>query len=463
MSHEPLPFAELLQRFRRTVNVTDIRGLILLGSGQPQTAALLIGALNPERTAFLLTDFARGKFAEIPRLLAEANHITGPLRCDPAAWLCPDGEHADTLSVYVGLKTVLEQWRDLPLDTIAVDLTGGKSTMTVGLTKAAHVLGLCEVYVNAEYAENRPLDGTQFLDAPPDPYAFFGDLKAAEARRLFASHDYVGACRIFDELRRSTITRQSDGYAALARLAEAYAAWDAFDIPSAWNGLRQLLDTDASSAMLLPLKSVLEAQAAALEQLHTDGVQLARQKGPALDLLRDPDRVLPILGSLHMNALRRQDQGRYDVAALLRYRCLELIAQQRLATYGVLSERPCFNQAQQSIPDLEDCYRQVTVAQGRRRFFGLPDRAFGLFVGYMLLAAIDDPLVRGYDIGRIEQRTEARNKSILAHGYRLISEDEYGLFSEVVEDMLNRFFAIINVDRAAWESCYRFVSLEGVV
>jgi CRISPR-associated protein (TIGR02710 family) len=204
-------------------------------------------------------------------------------------------------------------------------------------------------------------------------------------------------------------------------------------------------------------------QVNALNQLHADGIQLARRHGPALELLRDPARVLPILGSLHSNAFRRQQQGRYDVAALLRYRCLELMAQQRLATYSILMERPEFDQAEQMIPDLESRYRAVSQAQGRRRFHGLPDRAFGLFVGYMLLAALDDPLVQGYAIGQIEERSRARNKSILAHGYRLITADEYALFSEVVDAVLTRFFVVISEDRAAWEKFYQFVAIEGLV
>lgn len=68
-------------------------------------------------------------------------------------------------------------------------------------------------------------------------------------------------------------------------------------------------------------------------------------------------------------------------------------------------------------------------------------------------------LVRGYDIGRIEARSDARNTSILAHGYRLISRDEYRQFAEVVEELLARLLALLGRDRAVWERTSRFVDL----
>ncbi|NJP06827.1 MAG: TIGR02710 family CRISPR-associated protein [Chloroflexaceae bacterium] len=151
---------------------------------------------------------------------------------------------------------------------------------------------------------------------------------------------------------------------------------------------------------------------------------------------------------------RREAQGRYDVAALCLYRCLELLSQQRLALWGISTDRPDFAAALRRKPRLEDRYRDVSRAQGRRRFYGLPDRSFGLFVGYMLLAALDDQLVADYPIDQIERQTHVRNQSILAHGFRLITETEYDSFREIVETLLDRFFAVLATDRAFWEATY---------
>jgi CRISPR-associated protein (TIGR02710 family) len=450
-----MPFSDQLAAFRARTRDPGFTALILLGTRQPITAALLIGTLSVERVAFLLTDATR----QMPE------RVAGLLGRTADDWLCPEGDHSTTRAVYQGMRQVLDQWSDLDRRTIAVDVTGGLKPMSVGLEKAAHVLGLTTIYVESDYGPQPPdgkpgpVPGTQRLVIPEDPYVVFGDLEAAEARRLYAAHDYAGAQRIFGALAARVRPTQPDGdptlvalaarYDTLARLAAAYAAWDAFDLPTAE---RLLADLVAANAFARDTNERLSAQVAALRCMNTANLQ-------SLALLHDEPTVLALLGSLHANALRREAQGRFDVAALLRYRCLELIAQQRLATYGILAERPNFRAARQRRPDLEQRYQEVQRAQGRQRTYPLPDRAFGLFVGYMLLAALDDPLVQGFALARIEQRTEARNKSILAHGYRLITEAEYRQFSEVVEEMLDRYFDVLRQDRQPWETMYRFVGV----
>lgn len=444
-------FADELAAFRDRTADPGYSALILLGTRQPTTAALLLGTLRLRRVAFLLTDETRRLPQEVAALLS----------CSADDWLCPAGNHDTTLDVYKGLRSVLTAWPDLDRTTIAVDVTGGLKPMSLGLEKAAHVLGLKTIYIQSAY-ETLPdgrvavKPGSQRLEIPPDPYLVFGDIEAAEARRLFAGHDYAGAQRIFAELARRVPFPESLPYATYADLARAYAAWDTFDLPLAERVLTSILATNVLAGLDADR---IRAQVVALQRVNTAGIQLRGSHGPSLNLLREGAIGLALLGALHANALRREAQGRFDIAALMRYRCLELMSQQRLATYGVLSERPDFREVLRQVPDLEDRYRTVVLAQGRRRFFGLPDRAFGLFVGYMLLAALDDPLVRGYAIGQIEQRSDSRNKSILAHGYRLIAEDEYRQFCLVVDELLDRYFDVIGQDRPAWETIHRFIAL----
>jgi CRISPR-associated protein (TIGR02710 family) len=199
------------------------------------------------------------------------------------------------------------------------------------------------------------------------------------------------------------------------------------------------------------------AQASALKRLQQVARQIGRRDARALDVLRDLDAVLPLLGSLYANATRRAQQGRFDVAALLLYRCLELISQQRLATYGILTEQPDLHTVQRQYSNLGQRYRGVETSMGFEPR-GIPRRdSIALLTGYMLLAALDDPLVAQLDLRLVQQRVRSRNKSILAHGYRLITPEEYTAFSTVVETMLDRFFIISSQDRAEWEATYQFV------
>lgn len=448
-----MDFPAQLAAFRTRTADPGFAGLILLGTEQHNiTAGLLLGTLKLRRVAFLTT----------PETRSFPTFIANLLGCTFEGWDCPTADHSQTLEVYRAVKLLHEQWADIADSAqIAVDVTGGRKPMAVGLEKAAHLLGMTTIYVDSEYwspesGKRGPIPGSQFLVIPPNPYKEFGDLEAAEAVRLFHAHDYAGAQRVFADLAKR-VPDQHD-YAALAKLAAAYAAWDAFDLQTARLAMRDLLARDLP-ANLAVHQTTLIAQRTALESLTRIAGRAAGRGTEALATLANIADVLPLLGSLHANACRREAQGRYDTAALLRYRCLELISQHRLARRGVLSERPDFSLVRAQIPAFEQRYEQVVRGQGRSRFYGLPDRAFGLFVGYMLLAALDDDLVRAYPIAQIEQRTEARNKSILAHGYRLISQAEYAQFARVVEDLLDRFFAVSGEDRLAWEQTFTFVGL----
>ncbi|MCG8346493.1 MAG: hypothetical protein MI924_01770, partial [Chloroflexales bacterium] len=83
---------------------------------------------------------------------------------------------------------------------IAVDITGGTSVMSVGAAMAVSLVGGRFFYILSGAQRDditQRLVGTEEPRPLVDPYAVFGDLDAAEARRLFAAHDYAGAQRIF--------------------------------------------------------------------------------------------------------------------------------------------------------------------------------------------------------------------------------------------------------------------------
>lgn len=451
-----MSFQAQLERFRERTAMYrgHYQALILPGTRQHITAALLIGGLEPQRVAFLLTEQTRDMPEKVETELA---NVTTALSHPPKDWLVLPGDHATTDTVYQGIKQVLEHWHDVPPTAIAVDVTGGFALMSVGIAKAAHVLRLTTIYILSDFHQetNRVVPGTQRLEFPPDPYTVFGDLEADEARRLYRTHDYEGAQRIFANLGQRVPAPDNQPYRAYALLAEAYAAWDVFAWDKAAAALAAL-HTHPFPADLEPYDKRLQAQFIALQQLTSDNEQW--EKKPTLTLLRNRISVLPLLGTLYANAQRREAQGRYDVAALFSYRCLELMSQHRLATWGLLTDQPDYRPLRRRIPDLDDRYRGV-----EERIFdysrGLPHWKSGisLFKGYMLLDALHDPLVQGVALEQIRERTRARNQSMLAHGFRLITSAEYEPFRAVVEDILNRFFVVLKDERPHWEQTYQFV------
>lgn len=334
--------------------------------------------------------------------------------------------------------------------------------MTVGLAKAAYVLGLGTVYIESDYEQNRVIPGSQRLIEPSDPYEVFGDLEAGEARRFFNAHDYVSAERIYSDLARRVPADDGTFYACMAQLARAYTQWEAFDIATAVQTMADLL-ADPLPARLAPYQSTLHDHYQALISLDAT-IKAMSNPQQALTTLANRQAILPLLGSLYANALRRETQRRYDTAALLRYRCLELMSQHRLATRGVWVEKPDLDQLKAQIPDLDSSYRAVERSLGFRERGLQPNRdgqynPITLLNGYMLLMALNDPLIRTIMLTDIRQRVNVRNKSILAHGFRQITEAEYRDFARVVEQLLDQFFAITQEQRSSWEKRYRFIEL----
>ncbi|GIV96494.1 MAG: CRISPR-associated protein [Herpetosiphonaceae bacterium] len=454
---DTLSFPEKLERFCKTVGTHRFDGLIIpISEGQAETAALLIGALKPQRVVLIVTPQSAMNLGDIRRDLGEVN----PALERPIEEPEYINDAFDTGATYQALKNILDRWPKG--GTYAVDVTGGTKPMSVGLAKAAHVLRLPILYISSENRHGAKKN--QRFTVLPDPYHVFGDLERAEAHNLFRRHDYQGAARMFGDL-EERVPESRDSH--WRQLAQIYADWDVFALKQASEAMNKLVeeverDGDTSPlrthlARLCRQKKVLNLLARITEKLNDRSTEDHQKKNLQLSTFKKKRPVAAILSSLYHNGLRREAQGRYDVAALLLYRCLELISQHRLAQWGIATDHPSYDQACQRVPDLKERYKEEQKKLGREG--KLPNRNIGLFTGYVLLKALDDDLVRGYEIADIEKRTQARNESILAHGLRLITDAEYRAFKEVVDEMLERFFAVTKLSRTDWEVQYRF--LEG--
>lgn len=475
---------EVARRFRASAEQAGAayRGLVLVGSGQPDTTALLIDALNPERVAILLTAQTRGDgrrpgFTEqVLQRLAQIRPGR-PLRCPPEQWLLPDRDHATTLATYQGLDDVLKAWPDLPHETIAVDLTGGKSTMTVGMAKAAYLLDLPSIYIESdpEPALNVPAPGTQRFERPPEPYAIFGDLERRRAREIFNRHDYAEAAAIFDRLEGSDVKHRPildaagiavphhDGF--WAELARAYAAWDGFNLAQASRHLaalaapRQPPTAELAQRIAAHRRSVAQVQRLvgiprptrpprgankatndhyryAMDQFADDQLKLLQERAGDGALL-----IIPaLLATLYANGLRRAAQDRLDTATMLLYRCLELMSQQQLALQGVLTEwaRDSLQRLAQRHPGLQ----RVNAVEKRVGTIALSE-------GYEILQAINDPFADQVNLPLIREATTIRNQSLLAHGFSFISEGDYQEFRTMVDATIAVWCAVHTIDWGA--------------
>ncbi len=465
-----MDFHEELRRFReRTTNTNSFRALIILGSGQETTAALLMGTLQLEHVAFLLTEST----GDLPQRVAKA--LEGfsdlpPLATQPQQWLCPKGDHSAPLQVYEGVKQVYDVWRSAGIEpsSIAVDVTGGMKPMSVGLEKAAHLLGLTTIYLESEYGPGptpgtrRPISGTQRLVIPPDPYQVFGDLEAAEAKRLYAAHDYDDAQQRFAKLAKRVPSHPH--YALHAQLAMAYSQWDNFNLKEAEDQLGGLIATHRATLTQEALQR-LEDQVRLLQHIRPlcedrPPPQERRQETMAPFAKRQMDRLrtLPVatalLVVLYANALRRKEQNRLDLASLLLYRCLELMSQQRLAIHGVYTDWPRNRmvQLEAEFPNLANLRRPTQ-----------PWNKIVMGQGYKILQTIGDPLGAGCDLERIQTGADSRNQSLTAHGFTFISEEDFYTFKEVVNEVQVIWCEVNNINWKNYLEAATFLNIDTIV
>lgn len=464
-----MEFLEELRLFRERTEPRYFQGLIIVGTGQSTTAALLVGTLKVDHIAFLLSDETK----EMPDKVAEM------LGCSSADWLRVPLSDTSTLAIYDGVKTVIERWRHLERARIALDLTGGLKPMTVGLAKAGHLLGLQTLYVESDYAKpseekSGPKPGTQRLVIPPNPYKVFGDLEAEEAKRLFRVHDYNGAQCIFTKLAQEVPETQR--YQLYADLSEAYDAWEVLDFQRAAEKLNVVVENIDHDPLLHSYIHQLQEQLNSAQELsEITSTVGSDDRNSKLSVLADKNKILHLLSTLRSIAKRRASNERYDVAALYQYRAIELISQHRLATYHCLASDIDYSQItdpqsgqQIAKNDLKNRYinkhRLVIDARRRRQpndrtqlATDLPSKKPGLFASYNLLAALDDPFLQNYNWVDIEVRTETRNNSILAHGYRLITQNEFESFAQVAEELYSRLLELYGEDGQVWEARSQFI------
>jgi CRISPR-associated protein (TIGR02710 family) len=335
------------------------------------------------------------------------------------------------------------------------------------------------LYIESDYfktSEGKSVlqPGTQRLIIPPNPYTLFGDLEAEEAKRLFQVHDYNGAQRIFLKLAGKLPDNKS--FSLYADLSEGYDAWEVLDFKRSAKKLGNVVENINHDPLIQKYAHPLREQLISVTELAgiTSTVN-SDDRNSKQQVLSDHNKILHLLSTLRAIAERRASDGRYDVAALYLYRSIELISQHRLARYHCLASDIDYSQvidpqSGQLIPrsTLKTRYiaehRFVVNARLRRNpndrsqlANDLPGKKPGLFASYNLLAALNDPLIQNYNWIDIEVRTESRNNSILAHGYRLITSEEYQNFAQVANELYTRLVNLYGESQADWQTRSQFI------
>lgn len=448
--YERTLWSEVRQRFMQRANRLTYEVLIVPVSNQ-HTALLNIERYRPQIAVFIYSQQSRTAHQDSIHRAVMAMGVD-------YEETNPDINAQDPLDVYRAVKQVYERHNG---KRIAVDITGGTKVMSVGVAMAGSLIGADSIYIESKFepALRDRLPGSEVPHRLPDPYTTLGDIQRARARAFFTGHDYVTAEQLFAELARRVEPPQDDAF--WADLAHSYALWEGFDLAAAEQSLQDMLNVHTASRP--EQHELIKAHLQAIRRVRP----LVEQHGPQRDDLATwrgertfagairrfvPQQIRrlttdhvasTLLAMLYTNALRRAKQERHDTAALLLYRCLELMSQQRLARKGVLTEfaRDGLDILRRNIPNLEQRCTDVlhTVRPEGRMELPYYKSKLALFEGYVLLQAVDDAFGQRCDLAQIEDQTSTRNQSILAHGFSFISSGAYNSFKVTVDTVINHW------------------------
>ena len=422
-------------------------GLILPLGYSPEPLILSILAIKPARVGLLYTN-------ETEKLLQRIQEET-KLKLHHLDKRKIDG--SSTLDVYKAIMELYEKWKR-PTN-VAVDITGGKKSMVGGAAMAGAVLGADIFYVdNTKFTQGKPEPCSEYLSLLDNPYTVLGDLEVEKAKDLYDRHDYAGAQRIFDQLSKQVGNPDLIiVYEAYGLLCATYEAWDNLDFENAINSIIKLhgILGRISSEKLVYL-SVFQPRLlnhkTALECLQA----IAQDEKLALCI---PDGF-HFAFMLYHSALRRENQGKLDMACLLLYRLLEWIGQHRLAQYGIDSSEPDYSKSGRDPGDLLEKYktkRKGLYRKDKKNIESLPSPS-ALIDGFLVLDALDDDIVDGLRWGALRGQVDMRNKNIFAHGINKISQDNYDKFKATVDERFKKAQEIEGIDADTFNEQHKFIA-----
>lgn len=304
---------------------------------------------------------------------------------------------------------------ECPEAEIIVDYTGGTKSMTVGLVMAAADIG--DIIVSIVKGDRMNLvkvdDGTERITLSRTNYAFL-EKQRQNVLWLMNQYDFATARTTLNDMFRNLMDIPKDFEDELRYLftiSKSFEDWDKFKHKEALTKLSSFNSKYHKNTMFL--KSIINAR-----DFIENGEEL-NYKFTGYEVVED----------LILNAERRAYSQRFDDAVARIYRATELFVQVyllktcNLKTGDIdLSKLP---------KPLRDEYSKKANDKGKV--------AIGLMESYRLLLKLDDekigPIFQENE-KRLLSSLETRNKSILAHGFTPVTNED---FKKVKMEMVENF------------------------
>ena len=293
---------------------------------------------------------------------------------------------------------------------IIMDYTSGTKTMSAAMACCGMFYSMDLISVTGDRKNGTVSLGTETIKYQ-NLYKVYDKFSLMRVRNYFNANRFYTASEILEKIVDESIHTED-----LMNLSNAYYAWDNMDFDVAYDFLTKV------DLNLLELKEIKDDVKINLKALGT----IVRSQHENL-------KNCYILASLINNSIRRAEEYKYDDAIARLYRAFELIAQIRLASYGLTSSDIDTNILLEKnvSPEFIDALEK-TRDEGKIKI--------GLIKDYELLAELDDDLGKYFAENRhsINNITIKRNNSILAHGLESLDKEDFDQFEELVENLARK-------------------------
>lgn len=406
-------FPEILQRAKKRSAKFQkkYQSLISLVGFSPEPIVLTVKILEPEFVLFLYT---RDSQSKLDIIVEKAGLKLANIRYLPVSGF-------ESEDVYSAIKGFISESHD---KNIAVDITGGKKIMVYSAAIAGAIMGCDLVYIDFdEYdvEKRRPKPGTEYLNFLSNPFEVFGDLELEKGKRLFNEGNYYAASQIFLDLLKKL--PRNDEAVYLHELSLMFKDWDEYNFSPALEACKKAIKQAQRCKIYLQLLDSLEEKEKILQRL----------------LEGEP---LTVILNHYFTSKRMAERNRFDFAALLLYRTLEMaFAIQLKNKYGFDVNKPDYP----VLGKEEEIYEKYDQARKTIHGKAYKKESFPTLLSFMhayqLLFALKDPMVQGQNPNWVKGIAQLRNQSIFAHGTSCIFEKDFQKFHQCFLPFLDYFIA----------------------
>ncbi len=400
-----------------------------------------IRAVSAEKTYLLYT---KGSEKEMETIIEECGLL-------PSKYEKERVNSTDMTEIYGVIKEIARKH-----DKVAVDITGGKKAMAGAAAIAAAFISLDIIY--SDYTEydkenRRPKRGTEYLARLKNPMKTTQDILKKMGMEAFNHGDFKRAAELFSKVSEESYSAEDEAmFSFLNQMSQAFLMFSSFDFA----GGHHLIEKVYSKSKRWNHHT--QEDILRFSEKSRAIYEMKKKGARDLEILGTRDAYLFIASLLINLRNKKKNQGDMVSSALINYRLMEMMAQQRLAKMGIDTSEVSESSINFSKEEREKYDEYTRETAGYIKI----SRKSGLLQDICILKAKEDPLLEDIVPNDVKNASQPRNKSYMEHGIDPVDAKKVKNMEGTVNKMLENFCNIEGISVEELTGLARFPKLREV-